>query len=608
MFGMPCKEVNKELVVRMEDEVKMAELEASLRRLIIELVRPAVSRVEKALTDVEDLKTTVCESKEAVLKMNDEIEGFRENTDMIADLKRRLEDTQQRLSTVDTRLTSDQNAIGVRVEGCEQRLESQGHWNKNTEKALERVSQDFETVHNSLKRLAASLDLQIGQARDFLNSEVKSLRVTMKEMDEELHQLNAEVWGPEDFGRLDETRPPSLRRLDLQARHATQKLQDLSADVEALRKLDANMTELGEEHSLLKGKMGGVVDLSEHLREKVDEVAAEAKLDSQSSANRMAAFAASLARDVRRGVEAEVVTLRKMQSEVETRIADSSQNSDGLRTSFQSLAAHLEAHLNEVHSDLSDLGTKRKKDKLATQEALQTMQLQVSSSLDATETTLRGLEHVSSVLSMSLQGHRISIALDVQDYLERRDTGYVVVRETAHASRVWEARGRPGLDPTTLERLQYQPAPVAFQGSAFERPQLHALRERVVHTAQDLLQKGPAAKPSKHRMASAIASAQPAGDIVPSMLNATVPMMPLPRAPSGQGHARPGSRGQPSARGSPLPDQGPAGRSMSRGTPDEAPQSEGNDFKGAFREFHPDGKQQHAAPPDKLEGLPSLVT
>ena len=36
------------------------------------------------------------------------------------------------------------------------------------------VSQDLKTVHNSLKRLAASLDLQFGLARDFANLEVKT--------------------------------------------------------------------------------------------------------------------------------------------------------------------------------------------------------------------------------------------------------------------------------------------------------------------------------------------------------------------------------------------------------------------------------------------------
>merc|ERR1712146_297579 len=52
----------------------------------------------------------------------------------------------------------------------------------------------------------------------------------------------------------------------------------------------------------------------------------------------------------------------------------------------------------------------------------------------------------------------------------------------------------PGVDPEALHKILYSPHPIEYQGSPFKRHQLIALREKLVHVAQEVLQQGPEAK------------------------------------------------------------------------------------------------------------------
>mmetsp|Transcript_72935 Transcript_72935/g.235848 ORF Transcript_72935/g.235848 Transcript_72935/m.235848 type:complete len:245 (-) Transcript_72935:94-828(-) len=115
---------------------------------------------------------------------------------------------------------------------------------------------------------------------------------------------------------------------------------------------------------------------------------------------------------------------------------------------------------------------------------------------------------------------------------------------------------KEGLDPTMLGRLMYEPKQVSFQGSNFERSQLCALREKVIHSAQEMLLQGPAMPSSPRRRKLMDSAATAAAPIVPGALGVNAELPPMGRRSAQGGVSRPGSRGQPSARGSPQPDRG----------------------------------------------------
>merc|ERR1719409_622936 len=93
----------------------------------------------------------------------------------------------------------------------------------------------------------------------------------------------------------------------------------------------------------------------------------------------------------------------------------------------------------------------------------------VCTAVEGSDFLLRGLEHVSGVISMSLQSERMSVALDLQDFVERKDTPYVGVHESpVETSRLRQMRAergirQPGVDTEMLHRILYRPQSVNYQ-------------------------------------------------------------------------------------------------------------------------------------------------
>jgi len=215
------------------------------------------------------------------------------------------------------------------------------------------------------------------------------------------------------------------------------------------------------------------------------------------------------------------------------------------------LSRQLEAMIREMRFDLDSHDEKRHRDKHVVEEQLHDINAKIINARDSSDSILRGLEHISGVISMTLQSERMSAALDLQEFADRRDTSYVGVREdTAETAKLHQLRAvkgirQPGLNLEALHRIAYQPQPVSYQGIAFERPQLLALREKLVHVALEVLQQGPE---MKHRPGTADVA-----ELLGYPLSSSIPAARIPSAEQTRCStpARPGSRGQPGARGSP---------------------------------------------------------
>jgi len=280
----------------------------------------------------------------------------------------------------------------------------------------------------------------------------------------------------------------------------------------------------------------------------------------------MAAFSANLVREARTSFKEELEHSHKMQREVGDFVLQMKDSLGEHEARVQMLGGQLQAMMKEVRIDLEICDNKRKKDKQATEEQMRQLQSRVVSAFDASESMLKGLEHVTGVVSMSLQSERMSVALDLQDFVERKDTPFLSFRDSSRDKvRKLKTSGskQGGLDLDKLQSTTYQPQPISYQGASFERPQLLALREKLVHIAQEALQQGPVTR-------------KPGPQFTPDMPLAhlsgvTPPLETRSPTPSAVGVPRPGSRGQPGARGSPLLEgrlEGPATSARQGETPE----------------------------------------
>mmetsp|Transcript_56327 Transcript_56327/g.163382 ORF Transcript_56327/g.163382 Transcript_56327/m.163382 type:complete len:642 (-) Transcript_56327:137-2062(-) len=551
----------------MEEEVRAAEVESNLRRMCVDLVKPTIGRATRHEGELKEHERRLNEHDQLFKELEGLVQLVVSRSEVIEVIQQSLDDTVRRLRETDKRLTLVENAATERLSSLEHSRELQDTTNKRIQLAIDHMSQDLEDMRTQAKQTSAEVSQNFHQCHQVIRSENLAVRQSVTDLGERVSLLNDEVWGPSE---VTDASPASLRRLDMQMKKVQSRLLDALADLTALRKLDIEVAKVAKEQTEINAAQATIQASQTVLRERVEKIGVDVKNDSKQAANKMAAFTASLVKDIQHTFGDDVQALRKMQAEMRSFVGDTKQVVGDMDKSIRSVSRQLEAAMREMRTDIDHIDAKRKKDSKGMQEGLQALQGQLRSSLEAAEATVKGLEHVSRVVGMALQSERVSIALDVQDFVDRKETPYVGVRRQEERPKFQGSGGgrspRPpkeaspslwkdGLDPKLLMRLSYQPRQVAFQGSEFDRSQLLALREKLVHAAQQVLMQGPGAAPLARK--GGFEDGGIADPLVPALLGANGDMLPAAGRRSAMSGSRPGSRAQPSARGSPMNDGDP---------------------------------------------------
>jgi len=255
--------------------------------------------------------------------------------------------------------------------------------------------------------------------------------------------------------------------------------------LQELRQLDSHVkkiTGIQEGHG---EHLTELTNISTEISNRCDKVDKDLKAEIKRTANLMSAHSASLLQEVRASFSREVKELAALHSDVQVFLKDAEDSLQHVKESLDSTSRYVEASLHEVRLDIESLDGKRDRDKQVLEDSLGTLQQQAESSATSLEQLGRTLEHFSTVLGLSLKGQRMVIALGVQDFVDRKDTTYVGFKK-GHTGGL---KFGQGLD--SLTDLPYQPGKVTFQSDTFERPQLLALCEKMVHSGQEALSKGP---------------------------------------------------------------------------------------------------------------------
>lgn len=566
----------------MEDEVRQAEMESRLRKMITEVLRPSIVKVTKLQTDQEVMSQKFQEMIDGHQQVLNAQKEAKENSEVIQVFQNKLNEFWSFNNSLEDKINGYQKTTVQRMEELEAACELNRSNALRLGRNLDRALQDQHEQERSMKTLQATLERRMQKDKEHSDREMKNMHALVGEVRDMHTKLQIEVWGPEDVSDIT---PPCLRKLDMQMRKQTGLLSDALDDINALQKLDGEVSEVKDRQEEAGKKIEDLKSTTTDLGERVEVFAQEAKADFKQASNLMAAFSANLVREARHSFKDELKHAQQMQQEVDEFVRKTNESLQSSDEFVKSLSRQLEAMVKEMRTDLEGFDSKRHKDRKAVEETLADINTKVGIAAETSEAMLRGLEHVSGVVSMTLQSERMSAALDLQEYVERKETPFVGVRETTmetrklHQLRIDRGMRQPGLNLEALHRLTYEPQPVSYQGIAFERPQLLALREKLVHVAQEVLQQPPSAKRAPGAGADAsdfLLSSHLQNASTPNQLNSLLP---------GQGSrsstpARPGSRGQPGARGSPglegFPDHLPTKRDLQK-----SPDSDDSDEKVA---------------------------
>lgn len=471
-----------EEIEKQADEVKHARLEVKLREMVLEVVAPTVERAVRMQNHCDHLAKRI-ESQHSVLTMMaKDVHTAMEKLGLVGEFKKQLDDFWGSQKDLELKLANHVREVLANVEQCKHDCKSLSSSTERLNKQIVRAQEDTDHLRTDIFKMQTSLDMGVKKNKDHLDFEVKRLELGIDQVKEMHKALSNEIWGPKE---VDEFSPPSLRRFDMQTRQLQKTVAEVLAELQELRQLDSHVkkiTGIQEGHG---EHLTDLANISTEISNRCDTVNKDLKAEIKRTANLMSAHSASLLQEVRASFSREVKELAALHSDVQVFLKDAEDSLQDVKESLDSTSRYVEASLHEVRLDIESLDGKRDRDKQVLEDSLGTLQQQAESSATSLEQLGRTLEHFSTVLGLSLKGQRMVIALGVQDFVDRKDTTYVGFKK-GHTGGL---KFGQGLD--SLTDLPYQPGKVTFQSDTFERPQLLALCEKMVHSGQEALSKGP---------------------------------------------------------------------------------------------------------------------
>jgi len=471
-------------VEKQADEVKHARLEVKLREMVLEVVAPTVDRAVRMQNHCDHLAKRI-ESQHSVLTMMArDVHTAMEKLGLVGEFKKQLDDFWGSQKDLELKLANHVREVLSNVEQCNHDCKTLTSTSERLNKQIIRAQEDTDHLRTDIFKMQTSVDMGVKKNKDHLDFEVRRLELGIDQVKDMHKALSAEIWGPDE---VDEFSPPSLRRLDMQTRQLDTTIKEVLAELKELRLLDSHVKEITHIQEGHGEQLIVLNDTTAEISSRVNKVDKDLKAEIKRTANLMSAHSANLLQEVRASFSREVKELASLHGDVQVFLKDAEDSLKQVKESLDSSGRYVEASLHEVRLDIESLDAKRDRDKLSLEDSISLLQDQASSSASSVDQLGRSLEHVSTILGLSLKGQRMAIALSVQDFVDRKDTTYVGFKK-GHAGGL---KLGPRLDIDALTDLPYQPGKVTFQSDSFERPQLLALCEKVVHSGQEALSKGP---------------------------------------------------------------------------------------------------------------------
>lgn len=517
---------------RREEEVKQAELEVKLREMVLEVTAPTIERGVMLQNHCEHLSNRLELQHQILTSMCRDVQESKETLDLVHQFKIQLDNFWESQNALETKLLKHTKEVMEQVERSAQACATLTSTTERLSSQLSRAQEDTDFLRMDIMKMQSNLEMGLKKNKDYVDSELKRMDLSMKETKDLMLNMCEEIWGPED---PTEVSPPSLRRFDMQIRNLQKTQQETLKELQALRLLDAQMqkvTAIQEGHT---EQLANLEEKHANLHDRVEKLNKDTKEELKKTANQMAAYTANLLREVRGSFSKEVSELSSLHEDVQKFLKETDNAIQQLTEGLHAMGRHLEAALREVRIDMEGLDGKRKRDKMCLEDDITNITKQVEHHTQAADNVLKGLEHMTNVVGMALQGQRMGIALSVQDYIDRKDITYIGVRKDGKL----KGKSATALDLSDLTRMPYNPEKISFQGSHFERPQLMALCEKLIHAGQEALASGPSGLRSDGRGRAERRS-------TPLQAMAIMPG----RAESRGGRAE--SRGQSEGRGSPA--------------------------------------------------------
>lgn len=520
-------------------EVAMAQMETRLRGVITEIINPTIQRTALVVSDVDSLKSLVSQQAKGLQEV--QLGQFKamEQVSTITSFKEEMSrwDTQRRTheASLDEKVETMQQKLDAYQYSLEQKESAIHHLHRNVDRTATEVNHLSEDVEAGREVFEQRLD----ELSRKINQEKAETAVRLASFELRHNAITDELWGEETglakvAGELKKTNA-SFGKLE----EAVAKLEEEKAEAAQLDKLRAEVQRMVHDANTAVGNMqqtvGNVVnDVREHFR---------------TAAQTISAHNATFIGEVRGQYQEELAAAAQLRGEVESFVAQTAQSIASLDDRVEQAAAKASSLAAEAREEVEELNKRRKRDKSSMDNELKALKKRLGGVFDNSDTVLRGIEHMYSVMQLILKSDLMSCSVDLQDTIDRKRIALMGVKDDetllSRTTQSEPQRPRPecrskssgklqngtlrgtagcvdcgnqreearkpvvrvdnrclscsGQAPLVLTAfkmacLQYSPSPVEHQGTTHDRDVLIQQRYDLLQNAQQALEQHPTTK------------------------------------------------------------------------------------------------------------------
>eukprot|EP00442_Polarella_glacialis_P045317 CAMPEP_0115050612 /NCGR_PEP_ID=MMETSP0227-20121206/1878_1 /TAXON_ID=89957 /ORGANISM="Polarella glacialis, Strain CCMP 1383" /LENGTH=662 /DNA_ID=CAMNT_0002434481 /DNA_START=127 /DNA_END=2115 /DNA_ORIENTATION=- len=487
-----------------ELEVVLAEMENRLRSTIVRVLRPALEQVSDIDHRMRDLNAQV-ETNRLILANVDFLR------DEITEVKTFTKVLEEDLQKLDKQVWSHERLAADAIAEVKIMATEQGTIIQENRNDIQRLTREDARTWEECKRLQqqhdetlhkTNLDIlgchrRTDNAREELQDIIVNLGSQFRELKDDLFAdgkgltlANSEIrLLKESVGPL-----PDLER-------------SLTKNTADLRRIEDTQNEIAEEFDKNQVIFNNFI---------TDQAAAQKEMQShfKVQCNKLVGHHAELMKEIRGDYEHEVDAIKETRIEISRTLTTSERTCQALEEKFVCESRRIDALHRELSQDIDELHSKRKKDRLASDQAHLEMHTSFQDEQKKSQTLCQNIDFLSRLFGLLLEGTRVACALQIQDFADRCSERWVCLPndkpEGPHPplkpqelEKARQHRQDVGFKDTKeiiqdlrrgLARCGYQPGSIPFGGSSFDRRDLLILFNRLLGKAHGAFVEGPIAK------------------------------------------------------------------------------------------------------------------
>lgn len=376
----------------------------------MQLLEPTLHRVSLFENELSSIRHSVERHSRTLGEVNVLSVRAEQQLNMVEQLREEMSkwDSQRRVH--ESRLGEELNIMKTEIDSFKFSLDRKDSAIQAVQRACDRVLTDVAHAVDSQESLRQYTDTRLEAQSSQAASLRTEIEVKLVGLETKHNTLADELWGEET----------GLAKVSAEMSRNAEVVQALVEDVKRLNKAKMDIKSFdiaqGELQEMIHDTSGSLVE----LRHAVASVVQEVKDHFRTASNTIAAHNAAMLSEVRTMYSEELEQAAQTRTDVIKFMRETEQNVKDIEASVDGTRQDIQSVLKMVADDVEGVEKKIKKDRSEVDIEIKQVKKRMAGVFDNSHVVLKGLEHLTAVISILLEADRIGMTIEIQDDSDRK--------------------------------------------------------------------------------------------------------------------------------------------------------------------------------------------